>query len=93
VAPLPFNYELGADAAKIRVGDARTAVGELEIHIDGCETPPITLPLAPAAMRGGVTMLPATRLPILAGRHDICLRFARPRLDPLWALDWVEIGE
>ena len=93
VAPLPFNYELGADAAKIRVGDARTAVGELEIHIDGCETPAITLPLAPAAMRGGVTMLPATRLPILAGRHDICLRFARPRLDPLWALDWVEIGE
>src|ERR1700722_8904433 len=93
VAPLPFNYELGADAAKIRVGDARTAVGELEIHIDGCETPPITLPLAPAAVRGGVTVLPATRLPILAGRHDICLRFARPRLDPLWALDWVEIGE
>jgi hexosaminidase len=93
VAPLPFNYELGDDAAKIRVGDARTPEGELEIHIDGCETPPITLPLAPAAMRDGVTMLPATRLPILAGRHDICLRFARPRLDPLWALDWAEIGE
>jgi hexosaminidase len=93
VAPLPFNYELGADAAKIRVGDARTPVGELEIHIDGCETPPVTLPLAPAAMRGGVTMLPATRLPVLAGRHDICLRFARPRLDPIWALDWAEIGE
>jgi hexosaminidase len=93
VAPLPFNYELGADAAKIRVGDARTPVGELEIHIDGCETPPITLPLAPAAMRGGVTTLPATRLPMLAGRHDICLRFARPRLDPIWALAWAEIGE
>jgi hexosaminidase len=93
VTPLPFNYELGADAAKIRVGDARTPAGELEIHIDGCETPPITVPLAPAAMRDGVTILPATGLPILAGRHDICLRFARPRLDPLWALDWVEIGE
>ncbi len=54
VAPLPFNYELGADAAKIRVGDARSPEGELEIHIDGCETPPIILPLAPAAMtRGG----------------------------------------
>ena len=93
VAPLPFNYELGADAAKIRVGDARSAQGELEIHIDGCETPPITLPLAPAAMREGVTILPAQRLPTLPGRHDICLRFARPRLDPLWALDWAEIGE
>ncbi|HEY2462681.1 MAG TPA: family 20 glycosylhydrolase [Steroidobacteraceae bacterium] len=93
VAPLPFNYELGADAAKIRVGDARTPEGELEIHIDGCETPPVTLPLAPAAMRDEVTVLPAQALPLLPGRHDICLRFARPRLDPLWALDWVEIGE
>ncbi len=92
VAPLPFNYELGADAAKIRVGDARSPEGELEIHIDGCETPPIILPLAPAAMRDGVTILPAHRLPALAGRHDLCLRFARPRLDPLWALDWAETG-
>ncbi len=93
VAPLPFNYELGADAAKIRVGDARSPEGELEVHIDGCETPPITLPLAPAVMRVGVTILPAHQLPTLAGRHDICLRFARPRLDPMWALDWAEIGE
>ncbi|MEO9055878.1 MAG: family 20 glycosylhydrolase [Steroidobacteraceae bacterium] len=93
VTPLPFNYELGADAAKIHVGDARSPEGELEIHIDGCETPPIILPLAPAAMHAGVTILPAHRLPVLAGRHDICLRFARPRLDPLWALDWAEIGK
>jgi hexosaminidase len=93
VAPLPFNYELGAAAAKIRVGDARSPEGELEIHIDGCETPPIILPLAAAAMRDGVTILPPKPLPMLAGRHDICVRFARPRLDPLWALDWAEIGE
>ncbi len=93
VAALPFNYELGLDVAKIRVGNARTADGELEIHIDGCETPPIAVPLAPAAMHNGVTVLPAQKLPALPGRHDICLRFARPRLDPLWTLDWAEIGE
>jgi hexosaminidase len=93
VAAMPFNYELGLDAAKIRVGDSRTPEGELEIHIDGCETPAVTLPLAPAAMRDGVTVLPAQKLPMLAGRHDICIRFARPRLNPLWALDWAEIGE
>jgi len=93
VVALPFNYELGADAAKIRVGDARSADGELEVHIDGCETPAVTLPLAPAATRDGVTVLPAASLPALAGRHDLCLRFARPRLDPMWALDWAEIGE
>jgi hexosaminidase len=94
VAPLPFNYELGTDAAKIRVGDARTAEGELEIHVDGCDTPALgLLPLAPAAGAKGVTTLPAQRLPRLPGRHDLCLRFARPRLDPLWAIDWVEVGE
>jgi hexosaminidase len=94
VAPLPFNYELGADAAKIRVGDARTTAGELEIHVDGCDNPALALlPLAPAASGRGVTTLPAQRLPHLPGRHDLCLRFARPRLDPLWAIDWVEVGE
>jgi len=94
VVALPFNYELGADAAKIPLGDARSAEGEFEVHIDGCEKPAaITLPLAPAAMRDGVTVLPAKELPVLAGRHDLCLKFARPRLDPLWALDWAEIGE
>ena len=93
VAPLPFNYEIGADLAKIRVGDARTAAGELEIHADSCDTPVLmTLPLAAAADSRRVTTLPAQALPHLAGRHDLCLRFARPRLDPLWALDWVEIG-
>jgi hexosaminidase len=95
VAPLPFNYQLGAEAAHIRVGDARTPEGELEVHIDGCDTPPVALlPLAPAAMNEGVTVLPPQPLPANAGgRHDVCLRFARPRLNPLWALDWVQIGE
>jgi hexosaminidase len=92
VVPLPFNYELGLDAAKIRVGDNRTAVGELEVHVDGCDTASLgVLPLAPAAGKDGITELPALKLPPLSGRHDVCLRFARPRLDPLWALDWVEI--
>ena len=93
VAPLPFNYEIGAAAAKIRVGDARTVQGELEIHVDGCDTPALVLlPLAAASDTPGVTTLAPQRLPALAGWHDLCLRFARPRLDPMWALDWVEIG-
>jgi hexosaminidase len=94
VAALPFNYEIGADTAKIRVGDARTAEGELEVHVDGCDGPAIgTLPLAAAAGNASVTTLAAQRLPRIAGRHDVCLRFARPRLHPQWALDWIEIGE
>jgi hexosaminidase len=92
VAELPFNYELGSDAAKIRVGDNRTPLGELEVHLDGCDTAALgVLPLAAAAGKLGITELPALTLPLRAGRHDVCLRFARPRLDPLWALDWAEI--
>lgn len=94
VAPLPFNFEIGAAAATIRVGDARTVEGELEIHVDGCDTPAAALmPLAAAAGSRGVTTLPAQQLPRVPGRHDVCLRFARPRLDPQWALDWIEIGD
>jgi hexosaminidase len=94
VVALPFNYEIGTDVAKIRIGDARTEQGELEIHVDGCDAPVVAmLPLAAAADTGAATILPALRLPRLPGRHDLCLRFARPRLDPMWALDWIEIGE
>ena len=94
VAPLPFNYEIGADAGKIRVGDSRTADGELEIHVDGCETAAVaTMALHDAAAHDGVTELPPVILPRRSGRHDLCMRFARPRLDPQWALDWVEIAE
>jgi hexosaminidase len=93
VAALPFNYELGPDLASIRVGDARSLFGELEVHLDGCDGEPLALlPLAPAGNRAGVTVLPAQRLPPLTGRHDICLKFARPRLDPMWGLAWIEIG-
>jgi hexosaminidase len=94
VAPLPFNYELGADASKIRVGDARTPEGELEVHVGGCDAPSVVeLPLAAAVDAKGVTNLPPQRLPRIAGRHDLCLRFARPSLNPLWALASIEIGE
>ena len=94
VAPLPFNFEIGAAAANIRVGDARTPEGELEIHVDGCDTAAAALmPLAAAGRNPGITTLPAQHLPGVPGRHDVCLRFARPRLDPQWALDWIEIGD
>src|SRR5262249_4522798 len=87
---LPFNFEIGADAQKIRVGDARTAEGELEGRIDGCEGQPAAIhPLAPLPDDALVARLPAVALPARDGRHDVCLRFARPRLDPMWrSIGW-----
>ena len=89
--PLPFNFELGAQERMIRRGDAHTPAGELEIRIDGCDSSPVAtipLPLVSAA-----ATLPAVALAPIPGRHDLCLRFARPSLEPMWALDWVEVGE
>ena len=94
VGQLPFNFEIGSDAQKIRVGDSRTEYGELEIRIEGCDgSPAATVPLTPPAAGALETTLPQISLPARPGRHDICFRFARPRLDPMWALDWVEITE
>jgi hexosaminidase len=98
VALLPFNYEIGRDAAAIKVGDARGPEGELQLHADNCDSPAFaTLPL-PRIATGTVITLRPQRIepaahPGISGRHDVCLRFARPRLDPMWALDWIEIGE
>jgi hexosaminidase len=92
VGQLPFNFEIGADVEKIRVGDAKTAEGELEVRVDRCDGPVVStepLPTMPAGKL--VNKLRKVALSPQPGRHDICLRFARPRLDPMWALDWVEI--
>lgn len=51
------------------------------------------LPLAPAVDNDAVTELPAVHLPPTAGRHDLCFRFTQRMLDPLWALDWVQLQE
>ena len=94
VSALPFNYELAGDAAKLRVGDNRTPRGELEVRLDACDGAVLeALPLPAAASAEAIVELAQKKLPSLAGRHDVCLRFARPGVDPLWALDWVEIRD
>ena len=94
VAKLPFNYELAGAEAQIQVGDNTSPVGELEVRVDRCDAPVLLrLPLAAAEGASGVVPLPAQQLPALPGRHDLCLTFARPKLDPMWGLDWVEITE
>ncbi|HEY2686674.1 MAG TPA: beta-N-acetylhexosaminidase [Steroidobacteraceae bacterium] len=90
VAPLPFRYELVDDIKKVRYGDAKSTFGELEVHPDSCASAPIAVIPIPAP---GSSELPRKRLPAMAGEHNLCLRFARPKLDPMWGLEWVEITE
>ncbi|HEX3916176.1 MAG TPA: family 20 glycosylhydrolase [Caulobacteraceae bacterium] len=92
VTRLPFNFQLGADAAKIVLQLPTTPAGELLVREDGCAGPAVaTVPLARAARSDGVTEL-ATRLPALAGRHDLCLSFTERRLDPMWVVGWAEVA-
>ena len=88
VTRLPFNFQLGADAAKIVLAPPATPEGELEVRADGCAGAPIAvLPLASAVSSDGVTVL--TRLlPTMPSRHDLCLTFTERQVDPMWVVGW-----
>ncbi len=90
VGNLPFNYQLGADLAKIALRPTRTPEGELEVRADSCVGDLVaSLPLARAAQSEAVTAL-RVDIPPRAGRHDLCLQFTAKSVDPIWAVDWVQ---
>ena len=89
VTRLPFNFQLGADAAKIALRPPKTPAGELEVRADGCGGAPVAaLPLARAAASDGVTVLagdlPRARRP---PRPLLHLHRAAARSDVGW-LGW-----
>jgi hexosaminidase len=92
VGQVPFNFQIGKDSEAIKLSPARSAAGELEVRLDGCEGVPVAvLPLDVAAANDAVTVLPAAQLTAGHGQHDLCLRFAQRTLDPMWAVDWVQV--
>jgi hexosaminidase len=92
VTRLPFNFQIGADAAKIVLHAPTTPSGELEVRVDGCKGDPIArLSLAPAlASRGVVTI--GGKLRALTGSHDLCFSFTQRKLDPMWVLVSAELA-
>jgi hexosaminidase len=93
VGQVPFNFQIGKDIEAIHLDSPHSAAGELEVRIDSCDGPPaVLLPLAAAAESDAVTVLPAVPLPRVAGTHRLCLRFAQHGLDPMWALDSVQVS-
>ena len=94
VGQVPFNFQIGEEVKKIRFPTPTTLEGELEVRVGGCEGElAARLPLAPAAISHAVTALPPAPMAPRGGRHDLCLRFAQPRLDPLWVIDSVRLLE
>jgi len=94
VGQLPFNFQIGDDVKKIRFATPTTRDGELEVRLDNCDGPLVArLPLAPATASPAVTVLPRAATAPASGRHDACLRFAQPALEPYWVLDWIRFDE
>ena len=94
VGQVPFNFQIGRDADAIRRGDARTAHGELEIRTGDCAGEPAArIPLAATTAANGVTEIGPVHIAPQGGRGNLCLRFTRARIDPIWTLAWVALGE
>jgi hexosaminidase len=94
VGQVPFNFQIGEDARKIVFTAPTTAAGELVVQQDNCEGRILTrVPLAPAARSNAVTTLARAPLAQAQGTHDLCLRFAQHRLDPLWVVDSIVFDE
>lgn len=89
---VPFNFQIGDAAKKIRLAAPETNTGELLVHLGRCDGPliaRITLPALTAT--GPATVLSTAALQPQQGRHDLCLRFAQRGIDPMLAIDWVQL--
>lgn len=91
VGQVPFNFQIGADIAKVRFRPPATPEGELEVRQGSCSGPVVaTLPLAPAAKRHGVSVLSAA-IAGEPGRQDLCFTFTQKAVEPLWVIDRVTL--
>jgi hexosaminidase len=94
VGQVPFNFQIGDAVKKIVFPKPQTREGELEVHLDSCDGEVLArLPVEPAIASSAVTRLPRAPMAPRPGRHDLCLRFAQPSLEPMWVIDTVGLVE
>jgi hexosaminidase len=97
VGQIPFNFQIGKDAAGIPLPKPATKDGELEVRVGGCDGKPVaTIPLASAVSNDALTALPAATVPAQSGMErggttDLCLTFTRAKLDPMWVIDSISL--
>lgn len=90
VLPLPYVFR-DRNNKLPPLGDPLTANGELNIHLDTCSGRVVaSMPFPSATDYPGVTSLQA-KFPALKGKHDLCITTTRPRVNPLWVVDWIQI--
>ena len=91
VGQVPFNFQIGEDVKKIHFPAPTVSEGELQVRLDNCESAPVaSVGIDAARASDAVTVLPTVAL-AGHGVHDVCLRFAQARLDPMWVIDWIRM--
>lgn len=92
VGQVPFNFQIGAAREAIRFPRPRYRGGELRVYAGHCEGEPLAvLPLGSAHQHAGISRLAPVLLPQRAAPVDLCFRFAQPQLEPLWAIDRLQL--
>jgi hexosaminidase len=92
VGQVPFNFQIGADRDRIRLAEPASAAGELQVRAGGCEGDLVaTLPLQDAIRSNAVSALQTELSGSPAAPTDLCFRFTAAELDPMWAIDWIEL--
>jgi len=92
VGQIPFNFQIGRDADNIPLPKPATNDGEFEVRFDNCEGPPaLSASLSPALSNNGLTLLPPIPLTGKTGTHDLCFKFTRSKIDPIWVIGGVEL--
>lgn len=91
IGQVPFNFQIGADRARIPLRAPATPAGELEVRLDDCAGERLAaIPLG-AATRGPGLGVVSGVLPPRDGRHDLCLSFTARGVEPTLALDRVTL--
>ena len=92
VGQIPFNFQIGKDAANIPLHKPATRHGELEMRLDKCDGPRFDYAsLEPAAKSHAITRLPPIIVGKQEGPHDLCFRFTRAKVDPIWVISSIEL--
>jgi hexosaminidase len=88
---IPFNFQIGKDVERIPLDKPATKFGELEVRLDKCDGPPLeAVSLETAVGNHGLTPLPPITLQ-MEGKHDLCFKFTRAKIDPIWVIGGVEL--
>jgi hexosaminidase len=89
VAALPFNYQFANEPGPEKL-PYPAPQAELVVR-RGCDGPPIARATLAKAARDGEESEIVAAIQTFPQLTDLCMTLARPTLNPLWALGWVEL--